>query len=70
MTTQSGYSFSLPSSALLSCAYTLDSENHKLAADVDFNYYFSNAVAGALGVEYGFKNLVFARVGYNLAYSF
>ena len=69
VTSASGSSFSLPSSVLLSCAYSLGSENHKLAADVDFNYYFSNAVAGALGVEYGFKNLAFARLGYNMACS-
>ena len=69
VTTESGSSFSLPSSVLLSCAYSLGSEDHNVAADVDFNYYFSNAVAGALGVEYGFKNLFFARVGYNMACS-
>lgn len=64
----SGQKYSLPSSVLLSGNYSFEfSDLHSLQADLDLNYYLSNAMAAALGVEYSFKDMAFVRAGYRVA---
>lgn len=61
-----GGSWSLPASARVAVDWTKSfAEAHALKADVDLDYFFSGSVAAAAGVQYSFKDMVFARAGYH-----
>lgn len=58
-------SFQLPASLTLGAGYGLDfAQVHGVDVQLDADYYFSGALAAALGAEYTYNDLVSARVGY------
>ncbi|MGN0201746.1 MAG: PorV/PorQ family protein [Candidatus Cryptobacteroides sp.] len=62
----SGDSFSLPSSASVGAAYDLAfSEKHGLNFALDADCFFNGGITAALGAEYSFADMVFARAGYH-----
>lgn len=59
---------SLPASARLGLGYTADfAQKHLLNAMLDMDYYFAGTFAAALGLQYGFKDMLFVRAGYRYA---
>lgn len=57
--------FSLPASAEAFFAYDFPlAGKHGLRASLDADYYFSGAFSAALGAEYAFGDIAFARAGY------
>ena len=60
-----GKKYTLPASAKLAAAYTLDLDKHVLTGAADFDYFFSGAMAAAVGLSYGFNDMVFVRGGYH-----
>ena len=63
---QSGNKFKIPASVTFGADYTLYlAELHGLNFVADFDYFLSGNVTAALGCEYGFNDMVFARFGYH-----
>ena len=63
-----GASYSLASSVLASASVkALDTNSCGLNIDACARYYFSKALGAAAGAEFSFKDMVFARLGYNFA---
>lgn len=61
-------SFSQPASVNLGAAYRMGfAEIHAVEATANADYYFSGSYGVALGAEYGWNGMVFARAGYRLA---
>jgi hypothetical protein len=63
----SGGSFSIPASATLGADYSkcfADVHGVELALDAD--YFFSGAFTAALGAQYSYDDMIFARAGYHL----
>lgn len=59
-------SYDLPSSGNLALYAPLSlGLNHTLSLAADADYFFGAGFAAAGGVQYGFKNMVFARAGYH-----
>lgn len=59
-------SFSIPSSASFGAGYSLDfAGKHGLEFLLDCDYYFNGGVAAAVGAEYSFDDMLFARAGYH-----
>ena len=57
--------YSLPASAALGLGYEMAFAGvHSLDFALDADYYFDGGLAAAVGAEYAFNNLAFARVGY------
>ena len=57
--------FSLPASAEAFFAYDFPlAGKHGLRASLDADYYFSGAFSAAIGAEYAFGDIAFARAGY------
>lgn len=64
----SAASFNLPTHANLAFAWRQPlGEMHRIELMLDGEYDFSQAVAGAIGAEYAFSDLLFLRVGYRVA---
>ena len=62
----SGDSFSIPSSAAVGLGYDLDfAGKHGVNFLLDADYYFNGGIAAALGAEYSFNDMIFARAGYH-----
>lgn len=57
-----GERYALPSSAVVGLGYGFD---FGLSLQADSNIYFAGGFAFAGGVQYGWKDIVFARVGYH-----
>lgn len=65
-----GKSFSLASSAVAGADYSVVfGEKHSVEASLDANYFFSGGLSTALGLQYGFDDIVFIRGGYHLGSS-
>ncbi len=63
---ENGNSFKIPISVTFGADYTLTlAEVHDLNFAADFDYFLSGNVTAAIGCEYGFNDMVFARVGYH-----
>ena len=61
-----GTSYSLPASATLGLDWTAGfAEVHSVKIAADADYFFSGAVGAAAGVQYSFKDMIFARAGYH-----
>lgn len=61
-------SFSQPASARFGATYRLSlAEEHAIEANLGADYYFSGNYGVAVGAEYGWKGMVFARAGYRMA---
>lgn len=61
-----GKSYSLPASARVGADWTRGfAELHALKLDADMDYFFSGDVTAAAGVQYSFKDMLFARAGYH-----
>lgn len=61
-----GNSYSLPASARVGVDWTKAfAEAHALKLGADFDYFFCGSVTAAAGVQYSFRNMVFARAGYH-----
>lgn len=65
----SGKQFPQPSSLKVAAAYAITfAEAHTVEAMMDADYYFNSRAFGvSAGVEYAFRQMVFARVGYRRA---
>lgn len=64
----SGKEFSQPASARFGATYRLSlAEEHAIEANLGADYYFSGNYGVAVGAEYGWKGMVFARAGYRMA---
>lgn len=64
---EAGDSFKFPSSATIGVDWELTlSEAHGIRLSSDTDYFFSGNVTVAVGAEYSFKNMLFARAGYHL----
>lgn len=62
-----GTSFGLPTAVTVAGRYGLVfGEKHSLDAAAQADFFFKGGLRAGLGVEYGFNDLVFARVGYSL----
>lgn len=60
-----GQKFPIPSSAKVAVGYsTVSDSDHSVSAELDVDYFFSGAFGCALGAEYSFRKMVFARGGY------
>lgn len=63
-----GNSYSLPTSVTIGSTWDAAlAEDHALKASVDADCYFSGDFTAALGAQYSFRNMIFARAGYHLA---
>lgn len=63
---ESGDSFRLPVSATVGADWTKSfSDTHGMRMVADADYFFSGNVTVAAGVEYSFRNMLFARAGYH-----
>ena len=64
-----GYSYAIPSSARLAADYVFRiADAHSIEAALDGDYYYRSKNFGAsAGVQYAFKDMVFARAGYHYA---
>ncbi len=61
-----GESYSLPASARIGADWTRGfAEVHSLKLDADLDYFFCGDVTAAAGVQYSFKDMLFARAGYH-----
>lgn len=56
-----------PASAYLGGSWHPTFDQHSLELMLDGEVYFAGSATVALGAEYGFKNMLFARAGYRLA---
>lgn len=60
-----GNSYSLPASARLAGNYVLTAgTQHAVEGMADFDYFFSGNLSAAVGIQYGWKDMIFARAGY------
>lgn len=59
--------FPQPAYSFAGLAWRNDFEEHSLEAMLDGEVQFAGGFAGMLGLEYGFRDLFFARAGYRLA---
>ncbi|MBE6239263.1 MAG: PorV/PorQ family protein [Bacteroidales bacterium] len=65
VTSQSGASFSLPTSANVGIGYDLElSDTHAVNLNADAAYYLMGDIAAAAGVSYTYSKMVTARAGY------
>ena len=61
-----GSFFSLPSAATVAGSYSLTfAEKHSVDARAQVDFFFKGGLRAGVGVEYGFGDLAFARVGYS-----
>lgn len=64
ITDNSGASFSLPTSIAFGLAYAYDfAEVHSIEGDLDADWWLSGALSAAVGVQYGYNDMVFVRAG-------
>jgi len=64
-TAASSDSYYLPYSAVLAGNWSKTiAKKHSLEANLDLDYYFSEAISAAAGMQYGYKDMVFVRCGY------
>lgn len=62
-----GNKYDLPSSATLAGDWhKIFAERHSVRVDVDADYFFCGDFTFALGAEYSFSNVLFARAGYHI----
>ena len=62
----SGAAFSLPASAVVAVSYrNAFAADHAVEGNLDVDVFFSGNVTAALGVEYGFRDMLFVRAGYH-----
>lgn len=62
-----GDGYSLPSSLALGAGYVLGlSDSHAVTAALDADYFLAGGFSAAVGVEYAYRDMVFARTGYRL----
>ena len=64
---ESGKTAPLPTSARLAASYEFQLGSSSLAAALDADYYFSRKLGVSAGVQYGFRDMFFARAGYRYA---
>lgn len=65
---ENGTLYPLPSSARVAGNWHGDiGSDHRLEANLDADIYFSGKFGAAAGLQYGFKDLLFARAGYRYA---
>lgn len=67
VTSESGKTSPLPSSARLAASYEAEVGPGTLAGALDADYFFSGKFGVSAGVSYGFKDMVFVRAGYRFA---
>ena len=61
-----GSSYSLPASATLGLDWTAGfAEVHSVKIAADADYFFSGGLSAALGAQYSFRDMIFARAGYH-----
>ena len=64
----SGYSYDIPSSAWAGADYVLNLGQHNLEWSLDADYYYNSKNVGvAVGMQYDWKNFLYARAGYRYA---
>ena len=62
-----GSAYGLPTAATVAGKYILTfAQKHSIDAGAQVDFFFKGGLRAGLGVEYGFNDLVFARVGYSL----
>lgn len=64
---ENGNTAPLPASARLAASYEFQLGSSSLAAALDADYYFSRKLGVSVGVQYGFRDMFFARAGYRYA---
>ena len=63
----SGNAYPVPTSGTVGAVYHQPFGSHALKASVDADYFFAGYFTAAAGVQYSFKDMLFARVGYHYA---
>lgn len=64
--TSGSKSYALPASATVGAGYDLAFGSSAVKLAADFDYFFSGGLGLALGGQYGWNDMVFARAGYHL----
>lgn len=58
--------YNIPTAANLAAYYALGiAEDHTLGFGIDGNYFFNGGISAAAGLQYSWKDMVFARAGYH-----